>query len=275
MGVIALAGFLVVVFVVTTVAFLNVTVSKENETRRQLDKLVEAIAGVPDQGTFGFIGDVGRLPKSLDELNSTAGPDTLCDAAFNPAAPPTFHKTDGATDHRGKLSMGWHGPYFRDTVFSDGHLKDAWGVRIQYTCAQSTRTEAGTSLTYRTGQLTSAGPDGVFGTADDIKAEPFYDVGHFYLTLTQGGADNTAKNVTVTLYFPSNGEQTSLVATPSTVAGPEGSETTIVFASVPAGIRFANIFFGGNLQEIYNPALRSNVANNVNVKIPVGQGGKP
>lgn len=278
--VIVLAGLLAVVFVMTALAFLDVTVSKEDETRRKLANLVVAIAGIPEgqpgatQGTHGFVGDVGRLPKSLDELNSLAGPHTLCDAAFDPASPPAFHTADGATNHRGKIGMGWRGPYFKEMIFTDEHVRDAWGQRIKHTCPESTRTEAGVSLTVRTGLLTSAGKDGVFGTADDIKAEEFYDRSHFFLTVTQGGADSPSNNVEVTLYYPNNGEQTSVVAEPATVSGPEGSETTIVFPSIPAGIRFAQIDFGGAKRELYYVFLKSNIANRINVKIPVGGGGK-
>lgn len=286
--VVALVGFLAVIFVMSAMAFLDVTVSKEDETKRRLAKLVEVIAGVPEampalsQGTHGFIGDVGRLPKSLGELNATAGPHTLCDTgsvnplvlAFDPAAPPVFHTTDSGTNHRGKVGMGWQGPYFREMIFSDEYLRDAWGVAFRYTCPESTRTEAGVSLTVRTAQLTSAGKDGLFDTADDIKAEEFHDRCHLFLTVTQGGADHTAVNVEATLYYTSNGEQASLTADPATVSGPEGSEVTMVFPSIPAGIRFGQVDFGGHIKQLHYLFLKSNIANRINIKIPVGQGGK-
>lgn len=82
------------------------------------------------------------------------------------------------------------GPYAKQLVFSDDHLKDGWGQPFQYTCPESTRTEAGVSLTVRTGQIVSAGPDSVLGTADDIRSDAFHDRGHLFLTITQGGADN-------------------------------------------------------------------------------------
>lgn len=278
--VVALVGVLAVVFVVGAMAFLDVTVSKEDETRAKLAKLVEAISGIPEgqpgatQGTHGFVGDIGRFPKSLDELNSLAGPHTLCDAAFDPASPPAYVTSTGGVNHRGKIGMGWRGPYYKAMVFTDEHVRDGWGQRIQYTCPQSTRTEAGVALTVRTGLLTSAGKDGVFGTSDDIKSEEFYDTSHFFLTVTQGGADNTANNVDVTLYYPNNGTQTSVAAAPTTVSGPEGSEVTMPFANIPAGIRFAQIDMGGSKRELYYVFLKSNIANRINVKIPVGGGGK-
>lgn len=277
--VVALVGVLAVVFVVGAMAFLDVTVSKEDETRRKLARLVEVIAGIPEgqpgatQGTHGFIGDIGRLPKSLDELNSLAGPHTLCDAAFAPASPAAFATSTGGVNHRGKIGMGWRGPYYKDMVFTDEHVRDAWGQRIRYTCPQSVRTEAGIALTVRTGVLTSAGKDGVFDTSDDIKSEAFHDTSHFFLTVTQGGADSTANSVEVTLFYPNNGTQTSVTAAPTSVSGPEGSETTIPFASIPAGIRFAEIKMG-NSNELHYVFLKSNVANRANVKIPIGLGGK-
>src|SRR5687767_15684864 len=94
-------------FVVTVVAFLDVTVSNEDETERRLAKLVEVIAGIPEgepgatQGTHGFIGDMGRLPKSLEELNDRAATHTLCDSGFNPSSPPDFHTADAGVFHRG------------------------------------------------------------------------------------------------------------------------------------------------------------------------------
>lgn len=281
-----LLGVVVVLLVIGAAAalmplhFVDITVSKEEQTRLKLVKLVEAVAGIPEERTFGFIGDVGRVPKSLEELNSLSGPHTLCDSAFNPAAPPDFHSADGATNHRGKVGMGWRGPYFKEMAFSDEHLLDAWGQKVRYTCPETTKastdaTTGGVALTLRTGQITSAGPDGDFDTTDDIKAEPFFDKGHLFLTVTQGGADNVAKNVTVTFFFPSNGEQSSQVSAPTTVEAPEGSTTTIVFSSVPAGVRFTQIDFGGAKSELFHMGLKSNIANRINVKIPVGPGGKP
>lgn len=259
--------------------FLDLTVSREEETRRQLTRLVQAITGMPEQGTFGFVGDVGRLPKNLEELNDKNTTATTCASGFSPSAPPDFHTADGGTDHRGKLGMGWRGPYVKEMLFSDEHLNDAWGQALRYTCPESTiassdPTTGGVAMTVRTGQIVSAGPDATFDTADDIKSDQFFDRGHFFLTVTQGGSENIARKVTVTFYFPSNGEQASLVSEPSTVAGPEGSETTIVFSSVPAGARFTQINFGGAKNELFHMALSARIVNRINVKIPVGQGGK-
>lgn len=170
--------------------------------------------------------------------------------------------------------MGWNGPYFKEEFFSGDHLKDAWGNDYQYNTTTVTRDEGGASLTTKEGQITSAGADGTFGTSDDIKSDLFYDKGHLFLTVTQGGGDQTANNVTATLYFAVTGEQSSIVSAPTAVAAPEGSETTIVFASVPAGARFIQVDFGGSKNEILYVALTANIANRINIKVPLGQGGK-
>ncbi|MFQ5827573.1 MAG: hypothetical protein ACE5JD_00260 [Candidatus Methylomirabilia bacterium] len=249
---------------------LDITVSNEEATRRKLAKLVEVIAGIPGEATFGFIGDVGRVPKSLEELNNLQGPHTLCDSSFNPSTA-LFD-----TANRGGLGMGWQGPYFKEMIFTNEHLEDGWGNRFRYTCPEVTvpstdPTSGGVSLTVRIGQITSAGPDGLFDTGDDISSEPFQDAGHLFLTVTVGRSKNPAKNVTATLFFPEDGQQVSLVSQPTTVVGPDGSEVTIVFDSVPAGVRFAEIEFGGRpLTEALHVALKSNIVNRLDVKIPVG-----
>jgi len=280
--VLALVAFLGIAFVVTTVAFLDVTVSNEQETERRIARLVEAIAGIPEaqasitQGTGGFLSDVGRFPKSLEELNDRTASGTLCDAANNPSAAPAYHTADMGTNHRGLVGMGWNGPYYREMVYTDEHLRDAWGVALRYTCPQSTRTEDGTSLTYRTGLITSAGRDGLFDTGDDITSEAFYDRGHLYLRITQGGADKTAnpKQVTATLYYVSNGEQTNVTSGIVTVGTSEGDVAVTVFASIPAGVRFVQVDFGQTKSELYHTFIKSNVANEIDIKIPIGQGGK-
>jgi len=250
-------------------ALLDLTTSREDEARRTLARLVDAIAGVPEAGTAGFVGDVGRLPKSLDELNDRlAGdqPGTLCDAGFTPPAAPVFHVADGPLAHRGRLGMGWRGPYARETLHPDGHLVDPWGRRFRYTCPQQTTTVGGVALTFREGRITSAGADGIFGTADDIPSAAFQDRGHLFLTVMRGG--RVERNVTVTLFFPVDGEQASLTATPVVINGPEGPERTVVFASVPAGVRFADLDLPGNDRALLHVGVTAGVATRLQVGEP-------
>lgn len=241
--VIVLGGLLTAVLVASPQILLGITVSKEEETRRQLDLLMKAIggfAGNPD----GFLSDVGRLPKSLEELNSTSGTQTLCDASFNPSTV-AYHLVDAGVDHRGHVSMGWNGPYVKEMFVAGDYLLDAWGQKLRYTCAQTTKaatdpTTNGLALTLRTAQITSAGADGTFDTGDDIKSEELYDNGHLFLTITTGG-QGTPSSITVKLYYPVNGEQSLQSSAPTTLDTVEGSQRLIVFQSVPAGIRFVDV----------------------------------
>jgi len=268
--VIVLAGLLTAVLVASPQILLGITVSKEDETRRQLDVLVKAIggfAGNPD----GFLSDVGRLPKSLEELNSTSGTQTLCDASFNPSTV-NYHLVDTGVDHRGHIYLGWNGPYVKDMFVAGDYLRDAWGQKLQYTCTQTTKpasdpTTNGLALTVRTGQITSAGPDGTFGTGDDIESDEISDNGHLFLTVTTGGS-GTPASITVKLYFPVNGEQSLQASAATTLDTVEGSQKLIVFQSVPAGIRFIDIEMLPKSESIHLQYF-ANVANRAQYILPL------
>ncbi|MDO8678938.1 MAG: hypothetical protein Q7R30_10300 [Acidobacteriota bacterium] len=269
--VMVLGALIAIVLVVSPQILLGITVSKEDETRRQLALLVRAIAGIPGN-PGGFVSDLGRLPKSLEEVNSTSGTQTLCDAAFNPSAV-NYHRVDGATEHRGYVSMGWNGPYLKEIFAAGDFLLDAWGQKLQYTCPQTTKpatdpTTNGRALTLRTGLITSAGADGAFGTQDDILSDTFNDNGHIFLTVTIGQSQATPISVTVSLFYPLNGEQTSLSSAPTTLDTAEGSQQLVVFQSVPAGIRFIEIYMG-NFSESVHLGYNANVANAASYILPI------
>lgn len=269
--VMVLGALIATVLVVSPQILLGITVSKEDETRRQLALLVRTIAGIPGN-PGGFVSDMGRLPKSLEEVNSTSGTQTLCDAAFNPSAV-NYHRVDGAKEHRGYVSMGWNGPYLKEIFASGDFLVDAWGQKLRYTCPQTTKpatdpTTNGQALTLRTGLITSAGADGAFGTQDDILSATFNDNGHLFLTVTIGNSTATPTSVTVSLFYPLNGEQTSMSSAPTTLETASGSQRLVVFPSVPAGIRFIEIYMG-NFSESIHLGYNANVANAASYILPI------
>lgn len=260
---IVLAILVTLVMLVVPNRLLGVSITKEDETRRQLALLVQVITGMPENQTFGFVGDVGRLPKSLEEINATTGTQTLCDATWNPGVT-NYHLVDGSTEHRGHTSMGWRGPYVTQMFTSGDFLVDSWGQALRYTCPQSTKlasdpTTGGLALTLRTGEIASAGPDGVFDTADDIKSDLFYDAGNLLITVTVGNSTSTPTNITVTLYYPVNGEQTSVTSTPTTLQTQSGSQKLLAFGSLPAGVRFIDINMGSKSEFLHVP-FAANVA---------------
>lgn len=103
--------------------------TKLEETRQELDALAQAIAGNPAlhnngiRSDFGYVGDIGALPLSLDNLHTNPG-------AF-------------AT---------WRGPYIENRFVqtSDDFKVDAWGVPYTYSGgAVITSTGSGSPLTRR------------------------------------------------------------------------------------------------------------------------------
>ncbi|UCD94958.1 MAG: carboxypeptidase regulatory-like domain-containing protein [Candidatus Zixiibacteriota bacterium] len=104
-------------------------------TRKELNHLARAIVGNPDlvnNGSridFGYVGDVGALPASLDEL----------------VAAPGGYST-------------WRGPYISSDFVQSGddYKTDAWGVEYAYTGLTITSTGSGSNITK---QLAGALPD--------------------------------------------------------------------------------------------------------------------
>jgi len=100
---------IVIIGILATVAMRSLEGSVERsriqQTQNELDQLVTAIAGNPDlfanglRSDFGYVGDIGAVPSSLDDLVTNPGLGT------------------------------WNGPYVTGQFAQDaqGFKKDAWG----------------------------------------------------------------------------------------------------------------------------------------------------
>ena len=100
---------IVVIGILATVAMQSmqggIERARYQETQTEMDAIVFAIRGNPDlyanglRSDFGYVGDIGAVPSSLDDLISNPGLGT------------------------------WNGPYLtgRFTEDTQGHAKDAWG----------------------------------------------------------------------------------------------------------------------------------------------------
>lgn len=107
---------IIIIGILATVAtrqmFGNIEKANVEQTRREMDELTLAIAGNPrlyvdgTRSNFGYVGDVGALPPSLDALVS------------NPGSYST-----------------WHGPYMERGLKPDDFKTDAWGAPYDYTGA--------------------------------------------------------------------------------------------------------------------------------------------
>ena len=122
------------------------------ETRNELNQLAEAIAGNPSlysngmRTNYGYVGDVGSLPPSLDALVNNPGYGT------------------------------WRGPYVRTDFsgYADDFKKDAWGTLYAYTGNISITSTGGSDTLVRNfAQLTSdLTGNSLAGTITDAAGNP-------------------------------------------------------------------------------------------------------
>jgi general secretion pathway protein G len=113
---------------------------------------------------YGFIGDNGELPFA--NYSASGGLSYL------------VSKPVGGYPH-------WNGPYL--SGFGADWNKDAWGMAFRYTLGMDTYGR------YVSAELRSAGPDGVFGTSDDI-IDPDVQVSDRDVTPTNRIKGNIAGN---------------------------------------------------------------------------------
>ena len=148
----------VIIGILATVALRSVQSGIESSriraTQEEMDGLAWAIAGNPDlyangmRSDFGYIGDVGALPSSLDNLVTNPGGYTT-----------------------------WDGPYIsrRFTQDSDGFKEDAWGNTYTFTGGITIASTGGGS-TPMTKSVASAAADlttnSISGTVNDAGGNP-------------------------------------------------------------------------------------------------------
>ncbi|MGH0029908.1 MAG: type II secretion system protein [Myxococcota bacterium] len=105
------------------------------KTRATLEQLATALVGRPGSDDFGYLGDMGGLPPTLEDLNSAAGK-----PAYAFGAP--------------GIGYGYAGPYAPTLRPGTANVfVDAWDLPFQFAGAA---------------QVRSAGPDRTFGNADDL-----------------------------------------------------------------------------------------------------------
>lgn len=191
---------------ITPAVLQQVIDTKIEATRREVKTLHEAIVGRSDApGSFGFVGDMGRVPVSIDEL-------------VRPARTVSMFRSE---TFRG-VGMGWKGPYVNVSDAKSDQLSDAFGrpYRSAY------------------GQVRSAGPDGVFDTEDDIVYPPVPPVvtGRVIVTIKRMAAEGPGFTVDppgyeVRLYYSNNGQQAFIA----------DNMAPFVFENVPQGIHAVEV----------------------------------
>lgn len=184
----------------------------EDATREEMLNLKKAMIGDPRKlqstfrSDFGFLGDIGRLPSTLDDL-------------YTQGSLPGF-----SFDSAKQAGAGWKGPYITGGFSgeeAEDFKKDGLGNDYTFTVGASTLD----------GTLVSNGPDGAFGTSDDITVAILPNE----TTATiRGSVKDTAGNglagVSVDLNFASNGSLSTVTATTD-------SNGNYAFLSAPFGPR--------------------------------------
>ena len=187
--VIIVAVMAILAAAITPAVLQQVMDAKVTSTKTSAKALYEAIAGRPDtKGNFGFLGDMGRFPTTLEEL-------------IKPAAGTPLFDTRGT--FRG-VGVGWKGPYISVGETREGFLVDGWGRA--FTMAPD-------------GRVHSAGPDGVVGNDDDIvyPPEPTRVGSRVMVTLKRESSVGDGQTVDpigyeVRLYYAKNGQEAFLAS---------------------------------------------------------------
>jgi prepilin-type N-terminal cleavage/methylation domain-containing protein len=163
-------------------------------TTYNLNQLRRAIGGNPvivvneARTSFGYLGDMGRLPANLQDLWAKGS-----QPAFS------FNSTK-------KAGAGWNGPYLEvgPAELASALAQDGWGNALNFNPNTHNDPVFGATVFAK---LSSLGPDLALGTGDDIAINFFKaDV----LSRVQGYvkdiSGNAVSGVGITLNYPDNGQ---------------------------------------------------------------------
>jgi general secretion pathway protein G len=194
---------------VTPTVMNQIMDTRVSATEAEARALYESMVGAPasDGTRFGFVGDIGRLPTTLQELAA-------------PSGLPSY-----ATGNTRSIGMGWRGPYINSGTSPNDYQRDAFGR----------------NYVVNSGQVRSYGPDGVANNSDDIVYPPSAPVvtGTVAITvktITGGKTIVDPAGYRVDLYY-ANGGTESVVA---------DSASPFTFANVPMGLHAVRVIKTSN-----------------------------
>ena len=256
--ILAVLATLITLLVPSTVQQL--TAARWNDTLDEMEGLKEALIGDPDliaqglRSDFGYLGDMGDLPATLDDLVVQDGQPVY-----------TF-------DSSKRVGAGWKGPYFTLGPGSDAasHRVDAFGNEYLYDDTEYVNDEG----QLVDAKLVSLGADGVAGgtgvdedvTVEVLKAETAATVNGYATDAT----DTPLVGAEVSIHYPLDGTLTSDTATTD-------ANGFYQFADIPFGMRSVEFdprlllvrgsvtTFGGSSQNV-----RFNVVNYGSDAVTVG-----
>jgi len=211
LSVMAILAGIAIPYVYRQIAF-----SWQQATEEEMENLKKALIGDPKKiqngvrTDFGYLGDWGGLPKSLE---------ALLDAQSH----------SWYYDKEKKVGAGWNGPYISGS-FSEGksdYRFDAWGNEYIYSNQDYTH-KKGESVD---GKLVSWGPDGVEGGGDDLTMEILKnETTAKVFGYVRDSKGDYLPGVLVIIYFPRNGKLKQ-------DTGKTDANGYFEFNSIPFGIR--------------------------------------
>ncbi|MDP2984205.1 MAG: prepilin-type N-terminal cleavage/methylation domain-containing protein [Candidatus Latescibacter sp.] len=250
-----LIGVIVVMVVMAIVAavaipsvFLSISLSRENITKEQLKEIQKAIMGSPTLGTYGYVGDMGRFPNNLEELNIQG-------------VQPTWTTTGNFLS----IGMGWRGPYLNEEFFTNDYLKDAWNTPYILTVTHYPAQDSTKAL------VQSYGPDKQINTVDDYFSDVMILKGTLRLIVTIGMTDNIPRSVEADLYYANNGTQcaTPIQSEIVTLQGEKGFWSYVSFAPVHHGVH-GLLVNAGAIEEVVIVDIAGGIASDARVVVPIG-----
>ncbi len=132
---IVLAAISILAGALTPLVVHQMVRARLDDTSERMVRLLDGMVGQPRDDRFGYVGDMGGLPGTLEDL-------------VTPGSQATFAQTGYG------FGLGWNGPYVTETGPGGDITRDGWGTAFDYTSAQA--------------QVRSAGPDRVLGNGDDL-----------------------------------------------------------------------------------------------------------
>ncbi len=213
--VLAIVGILA--SVTATMGFSLLNRAREKATFEEMQEIHKAIMGNHKLGTFGFVGDMVRLPDDLTELvDETGQPDYGIKST-----------TDDTPEDSNGIKWGWNGPYLNTGAAPLSYNNDAWGNPYDYSNV--------------TGKIISNGSDGLLDTPDDIIYPP-YDVsykGDVTLTVFVKGMPNlfesSGTNITIEITIYSYDDQNDEMSSFGTINSVENEGKSFSFSGLTQG----------------------------------------
>lgn len=235
--VIVIAVVAILAALITPLAVNQITQKRFDSCREELGNLKIAICGDPrllesgSRTSYGFVGDIGVLPRNLDDLLS---------ATANSPAIPLASATSGV------IPWGWRGPYISE-------ITDPWGRPFQYSSTPSG---------YITARVWSMGPDGVSASSDDLGIDIRLDEVFSRVSGNCSDACGAGTGFSITITYPAFSSGQFILDTFSTTTD-QANPIYHSHAAIPIGVR--HVSFGSYQRLIF---ISNGPATIVNLKTP-------